>query len=311
MSVARAEFLRRLNSYRLAADHEMLVDKGPAEQGHNERARLLRNGLIVVGFATLEQFIKARTSECLGRLSGANVKFAALPEKLRDACTEGVVRALRFQVDLVRRNGEDVTKFIHSTAVALASTAGPGYRLSPLAFGSERSNLNDADVHAILSAFHVHDPWGSIDKVAARVGLAAPTLREAFRNATKWRNDGAHAPDANTEVTDLRFYSQHALGVALAFEVLISRACRRIGQADVSILDGSKRVQPADIRFRFLDPSGTGWREVQEGRKRAVRVSPTVEPLRREAEPRARARDEVLVVRDARSLPLEWVLPDA
>ena len=123
MSVARATFLERLAAFKDAINVELLVSQAPSEVKHNQRARLMRNGLSVVGFAIVEDFVKARTAEVLTRIGNSPATFEQLPEKLRKASVLGVVKALRFQADL--RSGDDslndVISFVQEHARLLGS----------------------------------------------------------------------------------------------------------------------------------------------------------------------------------------------
>ena len=80
MSLARRLILERLHAFRLATQTEALVSLAPTEVDHNARAQVLRNGLAVVGFAILEDFIKSRAGEVVQRIGHGAAAFTDLPE---------------------------------------------------------------------------------------------------------------------------------------------------------------------------------------------------------------------------------------
>jgi hypothetical protein len=311
MSKARHDFISRLRAYRSAVEAEILVNKAPTDHEHNQRAKILRSGLSVVGFSILEDFIDDRSTEILARIGNSAVQFERLPEKLREATTIGVIRALNFQIGLIRSNDEkDVTSFVQRHARLVASTSETGYQLSGLALGAMRSNLNHEDVKQMLHTFRIKDPWGKIDKIASRVGLGAPSLQDAFKGAMRRRHEGAHKADADPETTDLQFYYNQALGIAIGFDALISYGLKYILDANSDFLSGSQEVEQSKIPFRFVDQSDNGeWREVAEGKLRAYRVGDDFEHVKDNALARARSRSEILVVRNTNEIPRGWYIP--
>ena len=311
MSKARHDFISRLRAYRSAVETEILVNKAPTDREHNRRAKILRSGLSVVGFSILEDFIDDRSTEILARVGNSAVQFDRLPKRLQKATTIGVIRALNFQIGLIRNSDEeDVTSFVQRHAKLVASTSETAYQLSGLALGAKRSNLNHEDVKRMLRTFRIKDPWGKIDKIASRVGLGAPSLQDAFKGAMRRRHEGAHQADADPETTDLQFYYNQALGIAVGFDALISSGLKHILDANSDFLSGSREVEQSEIPLRFVDQSANGtWREVTEGSQRAYRVDEDLEQIKENALARARRRSEVLVIRNANEIPREWYIP--
>ena len=82
---AKDELFSRLEYLSAAKNLPELIDVGVAQSTHNGVANLLRKGLGIVAFNILEDFIKKRASEALGRISGSRIDFFKLPLKLQDA----------------------------------------------------------------------------------------------------------------------------------------------------------------------------------------------------------------------------------
>ena len=66
---ARHKFIDRITTFRNAIDSGIVISEGVAETDHNKRARILRNGLAIIGYTILEDFLKTRTGEVLSQFS--------------------------------------------------------------------------------------------------------------------------------------------------------------------------------------------------------------------------------------------------
>ena len=306
MSSARATFLERLSALKVALNEESLVSRAPAELDRNNTARLLRNGLAVVGFALLEDFLKNRLSEILRQVGWSQVPFAELPELLRKAATVGAVKALAFQADLRRGQMEDCLDFVQKHAQLIGSTASVSYGISGLSLGWDRSNLSAESVNEILRVFKIKDGWGNIDAIARRVGVASPSHRDAFHNAATRRHQGAHSAGADIEISHLASYVHQAIGIAIGFDSLISQSLCCILRRDSDFLVDSGFVEAKHIEARFIDPMGDHWREMKEGGKRATRLARDVHNLMKESLARRDTGHPLIVIRDASLRPTNW-----
>ena len=311
MSLARTAFLERLDSFGVAILEPGLISRDPSQVGHNNTARLLRNGLAVAGFALLEDFIRSRTQEVLERLSSGQLPFDSLPDELREACVFGATKAVAYHGDIKKRQHEDYLSFIQEHGRLIGSTSSSGYQLSPMSLGWERPNLNHDDVKEILRAFKIKDGWGNIDSLAARVGLASPSLCEAFRQSALRRHRAAHKADVDTETSQLDSFVSQALGIAIAFDALISKSLRRLLDRDSTFLSDSGDILHSDVSVRFLDKGQDGWwREMKENGQRAVRRTQDVVTLKSECLARADARRDLIVIRKVSQQPTEWLIPE-
>ena len=288
-----------------------LADRAPTDLEHNRRAVVLRTGLAIVSFATLEGFIRARTAEIAGHLGRSGLKFAELPAGLQEACTFGALKGLVFQAELGRRQGEDVTALIQDHAHRISTSAGPTFLVSDLSLGMARSNLNQEDLRQILSAVGISKPWEPIRLLVGRAGIPMLSILDAFQMGARRRHAAAHQQDANVLLSELVAFLTEAIGIAFGFDAFLSRAARRIIARDPTFLPGPTPIASQDFRIRFLHyEGGSAFREVIEGQTRAVRRSTMLAPALVHAEGGARANQELLVLVDRRKMPYDWRISD-
>lgn len=308
---ARDDFLERIRAIRHAVTDSVgltVLQHQLADPARNEAARLFRNGLAVAGFAVLEDFLKTRTAEVLSRCSESALAFEDLPDRLQDLSTKGVVAALRFQVDMRARGGEDISGLIRSTGQALASTGAESYELSHLAFGQTKSNLNQVDIKELLKAFRVRDSWEATTNLAQRMGFASLSLRDDFQSVARRRHQAAHRAGAEIPLGDLQALPVQILSVAASFDAILSRAAYHLVRGD-RVFAQSGWLDSSGIGLRFLDIDGSTIREIGENNSRATAKGSTVAELLPACRDRALSRGAVIVISERR-VPQEWEITD-
>lgn len=310
MSQARATFYDRLGAFNSATQSEVIFSKAPHEVSHNACARLFRNGLAVVGFAIIEDFIKTRTGEVLQRIGNSRVPFSDLPIGIKNAATMGVVSALRFQENLLDKRVVDIHTYYQQHTRLISSTGGSGYEISNLAFGHDKSNLSPSDVNAILEAFCIEKPWSAMGSVASRVGAGVADIKSIFENAASKRHEAAHQASADIETTDLISYGSQVISLAISFDLLLSRALRKILDIDKNYLEQREKIKGNQISIRFISRNSGYWRETVDANSRARERNRDLLLLKSACIQRARANGQSVIVRDERGLPAEWLTPD-
>lgn len=294
MSNARNLFHGRISSLTKSLAIDAVSARPLTEQAHNDVARMLRNGLAVVGFAALEDFIKSRTSEVLSAIGGTSIPFRDLPEKLRDAATFEAVSALTYQLAL--RSKTDRMQYVQDHARMIASTATTAYELTPHAFGFDQANIQDETIKTVLKCFLVDDPWAQITRIASRLSLAALPLNETYKSAALRRHRAAHVAHADTPQADLVQFTKEALAIAVGFDALLSRALSKLQRHDRQYVSGSAHINASAISIRTISPSAGKWREMVEGRSSAVKVENSLEALLAPARQRASASNNLLII---------------
>jgi len=307
---SRSSFLAASVAIERALAEPVTISKAPSEREHNERARVLRNGLAVVEFASLESFTRSRIGEILDRLSSSSIPFSDLPEQLRIACVFRASRAVAYQADLKRRQGEDFVSFVQNQSVMIASTASAAYSLCPLSLLWETPNLGAEDLKQALRVFGVRDGWGQIDALAQRIGMSSLPHREAFASAAARRHSAAHSADADSEWAHVNDFVYQARGVAVGFDALVSLALKFLVSRDAKMLSGDREVCSGDVGIRFVDESSDGyWRERDEATGYVFRKSRDRGVVQQECLSRGSARDQLVLVRNVRKYPIAWYTP--
>lgn len=309
MSGAREAFVSRIDAFSKALNRAResggLVSRTIGDSS-DDPSRLLRNGLAVVGFATLEEFIQARSMEILATISSAEIPFRELPKALRQDSTVNVIKALSKRL----KWRDDIEKIRHAQKHArmVASTATDDYELSYLAFGFESSNLKSGRVLQIMKTIGVNNGWDNINKVAKRVSLSSPSLRDVYDQAESRRHKSAHQADADTEAKKLGDFPNHAMAISIGFDALVSEAARLYQSADSDFLDDehAKIIDASDLSIRFMDLDQEDiWREAHEDNQRATRTGEYDVVLESSLDHIAN-RGEVLVIRNEKKIPVDW-----
>jgi hypothetical protein len=308
---ARQRFIRRHRAVAGASDQELLVAKGLEESAHNERARILRLGLAVELFCSLEAFLRERVGEVLSWACQGPLPFDDFPIGLRRAATTGAIDALAFQVRLRGSTDSDIVPFLQTEASAIASTAAAGFAFPGVVFGHSRSNLGVAEVGEFLESVGIAgDPWFQLTSFASRTGFGNFPLRDAYDQAYDVRNAAAHNAESDVEPQFLGDFHRSSLAIAISFDALLSRTARLLHESTKD-LAGARKVQETEVRLRFLDRRATDWAERPQGAQRVFRVHRTPEPDLAACLNRARPKHEMVIVRDVSQIPTDWHVVDA
>jgi hypothetical protein len=223
--MARRDFLARLHGCRSALNDPALQHQ-PASVGNRDSSQLLRNGLAVVVFALLEDFIRRRTQELLAELPGKR-PYGDLTDSLREASSSGAFLAAPGQARRISNWGGNSRSFLVSVARDIASTGSSRPVLSPMSLGFRGSNLGQDEVPGILKALKVDKSWPCLDNIARRAGSGGIPLKDAFREIAQRRHQAAHQGAASVPLQDLISSADQVLAIALAFDAACSTAVRR------------------------------------------------------------------------------------
>jgi hypothetical protein len=272
---------------------------------HNQRAKVLRNGLIVCLFNMLEQFLKERFGELAKTLSGTAIPYSDFPDSLKllfsIRAIDGLRGFLRFSDRSLRLSLFDA----YISPIGGMNSAPPNF--SHFGFGHERSNINDGEVASTLSAFGVEECWKLMGAIAARTGIARASLKDDFQLIGSLRNAAAHSPTANITTSDLEMAASIVTATAIGFDLVATAAV----QSYCSLPSASKikqAVKSPSIRLRFLDHvRDNTWREKGEAAKRYLRTHPNLVTAKAMASGRPGASRETIVVRSASLIPVEWL----
>jgi hypothetical protein len=308
-SAAHVSLITRLGVIKEAVSHELLVDKTLTDRKHNQRAQMLRNGLMIAAFTSVEDFLRVRTAELLACVSRTVLRFDLLPNELQRAATAEAMRAAYEQSKLLRKRGDDPLPMLQQTATEVASTSGSTLVLSKYGLGYSGMNLAADDVAAILRSLQVADVWGEIDAIAGRCGATSVSLGAAYLNGHRRRNSAAHDPVANIPPTDVDAFCNEAFSIALGFDILGSRAAKMLRMGDSQIMSGRARLSRL-IEIRFLQERSSGFAERREGARRATRVTTGLEEAWKLAVASSTPSGDPIVLCDKVGRPVDWLATD-
>lgn len=301
---SRDDYLFRYQAFNSSLKSDAILARDNTAVLHNKSAQLFRNGLAVVGFTSLEDFIKKRTSEALNTLSSLNLPFSSLPEKVRDACTIGSLKSIAFQAGL-RKEKADKLAFIHDATLKVSSTqqTATPFQLYELAFGYEASNINKDTIRDILKAFMVSDPWNQIDLLSSRIGLGGRNLSNSFDNAAVSRHQAAHTVNADTPQLDLEDFLKDSVSIALGFDALLTMAIDEIKRKGSQ----AQNITANDVKLRFLKKDSQTWKEfVNTTTARAKKRHQVYDDALESCRQQIVSKSEFLIVLDASNKVITW-----
>lgn len=281
---------------------------------HNLRASMLRQGLAVLVFATMESFIRGRTGEVLRSFSNPHLTFSDLLPPLQKATTIGALEGIRFRLKL--QQPQDKINWLVGALAPVASATTDLTQLSIHSFGQAASNLVEDDVSDILKAFGVNDPWTQITELSRRLGVGALDCQSEFITIKERRHDSAHALTANVLHPDLEGSLRSALAICIGFDLLLSHA-QRLTNGKVGPKQGNRpAMSHKDIQLVFVSPKlgSAGQFLVRKEQlpppaptlKRSLRISPDLSSASAFACSYASSRKIQVVVRNGTSTPTDW-----
>lgn len=305
-STGRSTFLDRLRILANALNDPLLIDKPITDVEHNERARYLRNGLSIIAFNTLEDFIKKRIEELLYKISNSATPFNSLPEKLQTSILLNSLKGIHSIGSRKHKNGEDWKLFIQQEVVKLTSVAASPYQASALGYGSEKSNIDQADIPTFLASFQVKGGWDSIEQITNLIGCSLMAPGTFFSNAAARRHNAAHNPLASALHPDIEQYCISVKALALAIDFLLSRAAKYIIANDANYLINKKKVEPTDVAFRFIRRINSGFVEMSQNNTKGIARFANETDAINSLTSRANYQNQMIVVVDYPGKVLNW-----
>lgn len=308
MSVARNTFCDRIGKIRRAVGEFQLGDL-PAiagNLGRNDSARIIRSGLVVQCFNIFEDFVKARIAEVLHEISSSGVAFKHLPENLQWATTVEAVRAIESQLKL--QDSADRIRYAQDYSEKLASTKLAQMKLAEISFFHTNSNISREQFRDALSSFAIDKPWQQTSGLASRVGISGMPAEEVFSSFAERRHRAAHKASYSISESDLMQSFLDASGLALGFDVLISKSTKSL--CCLKTAHSIKKPIISDhatIPLRFIKFLNGRYNEVRENGRRAIRSNLTILTLVPAATLRSVKENGVLVIYDTKGMLESWL----
>ena len=305
MPTAKNNFIERLVYLRKTLLLDILNDKSTSEVEHNNIAKFLRNGLAVVGFVAIEDYIKKRTSEILNEISRTTVPFNNLPEKLQYSSTVGSLNSLIRLVKSEPTRADEIN-FIQLQTSVIASTANTAYDLSEYSFGYKNSNINSADIGQIMGSFYIKESWRHMTRISSRIGLTSFPLDNSFENAARRRHRAAHNSTTNTPIVDLEQFISEAFGIAISFDSLLVKSLNLICAHNTTYLTGGIFIDNAMVNLSFIKKENGLWKYKRENQARAIKNNTDKTILKPLVISLAQSRNETLIIYDENGHIEEW-----
>lgn len=311
MPTAKENFINRITSFEkivspLNPADSLLISRALTDTEHNEKVKMLRNGMAIIAFTILEDFIKKRVGEILKQVGSTPANFSSLPSKIREAATVSALKGIQNRADTLRRNSEDHISFIQNETLFVSSTRDAVYELTEYSLGWDKSNISPDDVKHFLAVFGVQDGWGLIKQISTAIGITLINPHDTFKNAAMRRHTAAHNAAADSLLTDLQQYATQAKVIALSFDLLLSRSLKFIQANDQDFLAERKKVQFTHLKFRSILEKDGKWKEYSEGIPRAVKVEADLLILRPLSIARAKSGNEILYIKSASNNLIDW-----
>jgi hypothetical protein len=312
MATAKNYFIERINTFNSIifpenVDDISLSSKSLTETLHNEKVRMLRNGMTIIGFTIIEDFIKRRTGEVLKEISSTSCSFNNLPTKLKETVTFYALKGISSRAENIKRNSDDFISFIQKETGYVSSTNKSVYEFSEYSMGWDKSNLNSEDISDFLKVFNVNGGWDSIKSLSSIINCSLLNPKEIFINFASNRHKSAHNSDANSLLTDLQNFINQSKIIAFCYDSLLNKSFSYIRLNSISFLNGTIKTLPSDIKIRYIIESQGKWKEYQNNNfNRAFRINTDYLTILGEAKLRAERNKEVLLTKYENNYIREW-----
>jgi hypothetical protein len=305
MPTAKQNFLERLLIIEKSLSTPNIIDGLPTQVEHNNVARLLRNGLAVVGFVALEDFIKNRTIEILNEIASSHLPFSNLTEELRYNCTVEVLKSIQ------RLSGFEPTKldrisFVQNETRVISSSLNTSYDLNKYTFGFSNSNISKDEIKRILRAFNISDSWGKQTALASVIGVTSLPLENSFNNAAARRHQAAHDTSSIIPIGDLVQYINEAIAIGLTFDALLSYSKTKLINDNAAFLSNSTVIDHNSISLSFVKKESNRWKYKRKGRTSAVRTDVDKGNLLATIIPISRSHNECLIIYNDSNKIIDW-----
>jgi len=314
MPTAKENFISRISNFEKIVSPEnssdaVLVTRALTETVHNEKVRMLRNGMAIIGFTILEDFIKNRMSEVLKSIGSSRVNFNQLPSKLKDATTIGALKGIKTRAEVLKTNSNDYITFIQDESKFVSSTQDSVFELSKYSIGWDKFNVSASDISNFLSIFNVDGGWQAIQKISAAININLTNPNEIYKNISARRHKAAHNIDADSLLTDLQNHVSQSCVIAFAFDTLISHSLMQIDVLNTAFLNEDIKTTFEDLSFRFILENNNKWREYKGSSSRAYRVNSILADLLTDAEARSIHNKEFLLIKSQNNQIIDWKNP--
>lgn len=259
MASAREQLLENIHGVREAATLPDLQRLAPvaANSAANRKAELLRRGLYVVAFNTMEDYLKRRVAEHFTNLSNiSSLGFDELPPGLQRVA---VIDAMRNGLREASYDKTTEVDIIRAVAGAVASTDNrQQYMIHEFAVLRSGSNISAEDIKGAIATLHIADAWGQMQELVDNVGNVGAPIRARFETCLLRRNAAAHAGQP-IEYSDLIEIADLAIPLCFAFDAIFSAGMSRLADNVPTGATDPKIDVASQLEVRFVARRTRGW----------------------------------------------------
>lgn len=255
MRAVRAEYYSSLRAMARLTSETLLTDTLPISAPSNRSARILRHGLAVAAFSSLEHYIERRFEYFFDNLSSGQLPYSEFSDELRRFLTIEAVNGLsnrtRFRAHTDRLTYSE-TGLNHIGAYLGGSGPYKAYGFSP-----KGSNVARKDIETAFKAVGVQRCWQRMGAIATAIGSSRISLADDFDQLGRTRNRSAHNPSGNVPTANLLSHIQNAILIGIAADILLSNAAGAFSRAQTQT-QLTTAMQSITTSVRFLDEEPTG-----------------------------------------------------
>lgn len=218
MRSARIEYYASLRAMLALTSDSLLTDTFPPNDPHNRGARILRHGLAVAAFSSLEKYIERRFEQLMGGLTAGPMVYGAFSNDLKKFLTVeavvGLATRTKFRAHADRQPYSEAK--LREIGAYLAGT-GP---YAAIGFSPRGSNVSRADIEAAFKACGVSNCWSHMRSISSNIGSSRVSLASDFDQLARTRNRSAHDPSGNVPTSDLVAHIQTAILIGISADIL-------------------------------------------------------------------------------------------
>lgn len=309
MSSARTDLLKTLDGLEQAAGR--LVSPVGGQDSQRSADYLLLNGLHVIAFSAVEDFIRRRAIEVVSALTHKPVTFRQLPDGLQLQILQEWIKGM--SAYLQRADSQSRTSTLLYEAEVIGTTAGASqFVLSDYSFGRSQSNISLNQITNLLTALNFQRGLECLREVAGLANLShlgAPD--QIFTRLMENRHSAAHSFGLDFKLAEFLTDMKAGLrALAFTYDTCISQAALVMRKA-ITASHVFQPVQTGAFKIRAIrfDSLNLEW---------SVSLGSTVLPSikkekfnskREDFEKRKGVADETIFVVDGSGKLKEWFQP--
>lgn len=180
MAIDQREFYTSLRSMRELTSHALLVDKAPNEVEHNIRARILRHGIVVCSFSSVETYLGDRLEKVFQRIAQVGFPYSSFSADLQNFLLVEAISGLENKLRFLPK--ADKLQFADSAIRNISKFDSQHPTFTTFGFSPKGSNMNESDVVVALKALGIASPWPVMSQYATQIGSSSLSLKDDFES---------------------------------------------------------------------------------------------------------------------------------